>query len=132
MPVGQVTNLKLAATTSRPGSGSRTTSSSARIPGPASTLTILGGRYLSLSPAGSDSVPNNTFDMAHTEVPYDLEQALTDATYTFERTNFGNFGDSVSTLAAQMKSVPPLVPQAANIDNLSRSSANGATRSAHC
>ena len=122
VPVGQVTNLKLADNHVEArfrvknnivlGKDSRAS---------IMTLTILGGRYLSLSPAGSDSVPNNIFDMAHTEVPYDLEQALTDATYTFERTNFGNFGDSVSTLAAQMKSVPPLVPQAlANIDNLSK------------
>jgi len=84
------------------------------------TLTILGGRYLSLHPAGSDSVPNNTFDLAHTQVPYDLQQALTDATSNYEQTNFGDFGQSVTALAAQMKSLPPLVPQAlANIDNLS-------------
>lgn len=122
VPVGQVTSMKLA--------GNRIETrfrvknnivlgkdSSASI----MTLTILGGRYLALRPAGAGSVPNDTFDLAHTQVPYDLEQALTDATYTFEKTNFGNFGDSVTALAAQMKSIPPLVPQAlANIDNLSK------------
>ena len=68
VPVGQVTNLKLAGNHVEArfrvknnivlGKDSRAS---------IMTLTILGGRYLSLSPAGSDSVPNNTFDMAHTE-----------------------------------------------------------------
>jgi len=121
VPVGQVTSLKLAGDHVETRFRVRNDivlgqDSRAEI----MTLTILGGRYLSLRPAGSGTVPNGTFDLAHTEVPYDLQQALTDATYTFEKTNFGNFGDSVSALAAQMKSVPPLVPQAlANIDNLS-------------
>lgn len=121
VPVGQITGLKLAGDHVETSFRVRNNivlgkDSRAAI----MTLTILGGRYLSLRPAGSGSVPNDTFDLAHTQVPYDLQQALTDATGTFEQTNFNNFGQTVSALAAQMKSVPPLVPQAlANIDNLS-------------
>ncbi|MFN8101128.1 MAG: MlaD family protein [Mycobacterium sp.] len=81
-------------------------------------LTILGSRYLSLEPAGSGSLPNNTIDLAHTEVPYDLQQALTDATGTYEQMDFTNFGQSLGALGTQLKGLPPLIPQA--MDNLRR------------
>ncbi|WP_459956455.1 MlaD family protein, partial [Mycobacterium avium] len=47
--------------------------------------TILGSRYLALEPNGPARLPGNTFDLAHTEVPYDLQAALQDATTTFEQ-----------------------------------------------
>ena len=40
--------------------------------------TILGSRYLALHPGGGGPLPNNTIDLNHTEVPYDLQQALQD------------------------------------------------------
>ena len=81
-------------------------------------LTILGSRYLSLEPAGSGSLPDNTIDLAHTEVPYDLQQALTDATGTYEQMDFTNFGQSLGALGTQLKGLPPLIPQA--MENLRR------------
>ena len=47
--------------------------------------TILGSRYLAVEPDGSGSLPHDTFDLSHTEVPYDLQAALKDATTTFEQ-----------------------------------------------
>lgn len=81
-------------------------------------LTILGSRYLSLEPAGSGSLPDNTIDLAHTQVPYDLQQALTDATGTYEQMDFTNFGESLGALGTQLKGLPPIIPQA--MDNLRR------------
>jgi virulence factor Mce-like protein len=121
VPVGQVTSMKLVGDHVETGLRVR---DSVRL-GKQSrvsimTLTILGGRYVSLRGEGSGSVPNNTFDLAHTAVPYDLQEALGDATTTFEQTNFKEFGQSLSILGTQMKGVPELVPQAlANLDNLS-------------
>ncbi len=89
-------------------------------------LTILGSRYLSLEPAGSGSLPDNTIDLAHTEVPYDLQQALTDATGTYEQMDFTNFGESLGVLGLQLKGLPPLIPQA--MDNLQRLADIVATR----
>jgi ABC-type transporter Mla subunit MlaD len=63
-------------------------------------------------------LPNNTIDLAHTEVPYDLQQALTDATGTYEQMDFTNFGQSLGALGTQLKSPAPLVPQA--MENLRR------------
>ena len=40
--------------------------------------TILGSRYLSLAPGGGGPLENNTIDINHTSVPYDLQQALQD------------------------------------------------------
>ncbi len=82
--------------------------------------TILGSRYLALEPAGDGSLPHSTFDLAHTEVPYDLQAALKDATTTFEQVDSDRFAQSLSLLGKQLEGMPAVVPQAmANIDTLS-------------
>ncbi|MGY4711721.1 MCE family protein [Mycolicibacterium sp. CBM1] len=82
--------------------------------------TILGSRYLALDPHGTGAVPNNTFDLAHTEVPYDLQAALKDATTTFEQVDSDRFAQSLSLLGKQLRDMPAVVPAAmANIDTLS-------------
>ncbi|AQT79309.1 hypothetical protein B1R94_08555 [Mycolicibacterium litorale] len=82
--------------------------------------TILGSRYLALEPGGSATLPNRTFDLAHTEVPYDLQAALKDATTTFEQVDSDRFAQSLSLLGKQLRDMPAVVPQAmANIDALS-------------
>ncbi len=58
--------------------------------------TILGSRYLALEPNGSASLPHNTFDLSHTDVPYDLQSALRDATTTFEQVDSDRFSRSRS------------------------------------
>jgi virulence factor Mce-like protein len=121
VPVGEVTGMRLAGdhveatfrarTSVKLGDQSRAT---------VMTLTILGGRYLSLHSAGSGPLPNNTFDIAHTEVPYDLQIALSDATSNFEQMNFDNFGKTMTILGNQLKGLPPLIPEVLdNLNNLS-------------
>ncbi|MDH6199017.1 virulence factor Mce-like protein [Mycobacterium frederiksbergense] len=74
--------------------------------------TILGSRYLALQPAGPDSLPDNTFDLTHTEVPYDLQEALADVTTTFEQVDSDKFAQTLSILGHQMQGLPAVVPQA--------------------
>jgi phospholipid/cholesterol/gamma-HCH transport system substrate-binding protein len=82
--------------------------------------TILGGRYLAIDPEGSGHLPHNTFDLTHTDVPYDLQNALKDATTTFEQVDSDRFAQSLAVLGKQLNGLPELVPQAlANIDALS-------------
>ena len=82
--------------------------------------TILGGRYLALTPDSNGHLANNTIDLAHTQVPYDLQSALKDATNTFEQVDFDQFANSLHLLGTQLKGIPELLPQAlANLDSLS-------------
>jgi phospholipid/cholesterol/gamma-HCH transport system substrate-binding protein len=82
--------------------------------------TILGSRYLSVQPNGSKALPRNTFDLAHTEVPYDLQAALQDATTTFEQVDSDRFAQSLTVLGKQLEGMPAVVPQAMkNIHQLS-------------
>jgi virulence factor Mce-like protein len=82
--------------------------------------TILGSRYLALQPAGAGSLPDNGFDLSHTEVPYDLQEALTDVTTTFEQVDSDKFAATLDILGRQLQSLPPVVPQAmANTHTLS-------------
>lgn len=83
-------------------------------------MTILGSRYLELVPDGPGSLPNKTIGLTHTEVPYDLQALLTDATTTFTQLDSDQFARSLGVLAKQVDGLPPLVPQAmANLHNLS-------------
>ena len=82
--------------------------------------TILGSRYLALDPEDGGTLPDNTFDLAHTEVPYDLQAALTDATTTYEQVDTDAFARSLGVLGKQMQGLPAVVPQAVqNIHTLS-------------
>ncbi|MEV3901831.1 MlaD family protein [Mycobacterium sp. NPDC050551] len=82
--------------------------------------TILGSRYLALQPAGPGEVPDRTIDLAHTEVPYDLQEALADVTTTYEQVDSDQFAESLGVLGAQLHTLPPVVPQAVqNIHTLS-------------
>lgn len=83
-------------------------------------MTILGSRYLELLPDGAGSLPGKTISLAHTEVPYDLQSLLEDATTTFEQVDSDQFAQSLAVLGRQLDGVPPLVPQAmANLHTLS-------------
>ena len=74
--------------------------------------TILGSRYLSLEPDGAGTLPDATFDLRHTEVPYDLQEALADVTRTYEQVDSDKFAQSLSILGRQLETLPPVVPQA--------------------
>ncbi|WP_319448685.1 MULTISPECIES: MlaD family protein [unclassified Mycobacterium] len=74
--------------------------------------TILGGRYLALQPAGPGSLSDNTFDITHTEVPYDLQEALADVTTTYEQVDSDKFAQTLGILGKQLQGLPAVLPQA--------------------
>lgn len=115
IPVGDVTGMKLVGDHVEAGLKVRDNvvlgkDSTASI----KVTTILGSRYLALEPNGPVSLPNNTFDLAHTEVPYDLQAALKDATTTFEQIDSDRFAQSLAVLGKQLQGLPSVVPQAIN------------------
>ncbi|MCH9642034.1 MAG: MCE family protein [Actinomycetia bacterium] len=88
--------------------------------------TFLGGRYMALLPAGSGSVPDNTIDLAHTEVPYDLQELLDDGSVLLDQLDSDQLGESLAILGKQVNGLPDIVPQA--MDNLHRLSSVVADR----
>ncbi|SKG69307.1 Putative Mce family protein [Mycobacteroides abscessus subsp. bolletii] len=88
--------------------------------------TILGARYLELQPGRDGTLPGQTIDLAHTQVPYDLQAALSDVTSTFEQVDADRIASSLTVLSKQIEGLPPIVPQA--MDNIERLSAIVANR----
>ncbi len=80
--------------------------------------TILGSRYLALHPGGGGPLTNDTIDINHTEVPYDLQQALQDVAVNYGEINTDQLAHAVEVLGKQLQGMPPLVPRA--MDNLKR------------
>jgi len=80
--------------------------------------TILGSRYLALHPGGGGPLENNTIDLNHTEVPYDLQQALQDVAVNYGDVDTDNLATAVELLGKQIEGLPPLIPKA--MDNLKR------------
>jgi phospholipid/cholesterol/gamma-HCH transport system substrate-binding protein len=121
IPVGNVTSMKLVGDHVEAGLKIRDNvalgkDSKASI----KVTTILGSRYLAIEPNGQGSLPHSTFDLSHTEVPYDLQAALKDATTTFEQVDSDRFAQSLAVLGKQLQGLPSVVPQAINnIDSLS-------------
>jgi virulence factor Mce-like protein len=74
--------------------------------------TILGSRYLALDPEGPGSLPDNTFALSHTEVPYDLQEALADVTTTYEQVDTDSFAETLGILGKQLQGIPAVLPQA--------------------
>lgn len=82
--------------------------------------TILGTRYLALSPAGSGEIPNRTIELSRTEVPFDLQKTLAGATNTLGPIDAERIVDSVKTMNASLQGLPDALPQAlANLSSLS-------------
>ncbi|MFW0796717.1 MlaD family protein [Gordonia sp. CPCC 205515] len=82
--------------------------------------TLLGTRYVELKPSGKGSLPDATISLAHTHVPYDLQEVLQNATTTFEQVDADKIGQSMTTLAHQLDQTPQLIPEVlTNIENLS-------------
>lgn len=121
IPVGNVTSMKLVGDHVEAGLKVRDdvrlgkdTRASIRV------TTILGSRYLDLRPEGPGSIPGKTIDLAHTDVPYDLQATLRDVTTTFDEVDFSNVAQSLSVLGRQLDGLPDVVPQAMqNIQTLS-------------
>lgn len=113
IPVGEVTSMELAGDHVKAGLKVRNdvvlgADSRAII----KVTTILGSRYLALQPAGDGSLPDGRFDLAHTEVPYDLQEALADVTTTYEQVDSDQFAETLGILGEQLQGLPPVVPQA--------------------
>lgn len=88
-------------------------------------MTILGSRYLELVPDGPGTVPGKRITLAHTEVPYDLQALLQDATTTFDQVDSDQFGQSLAVLGRQLGGLPAIVPQAmTNLHTLSQITAD--------
>ena len=113
IPVGEVTSMKLAGDHVEAGLKVRNDvtlgeDSRATI----KVTTILGSRYLALQPVGPGSLPDNTFDVTHTEVPYDLQEALADVTTTYEQVDSDRFAQTLGILGKQLQGLPAVLPQA--------------------
>lgn len=80
--------------------------------------TILGSRYLSLAPGGGGPLENNTIDINHTSVPYDLQEALQDVAVNYGEVNTDQLAAALDALAKQVRGMPPLIPKA--MDNLKK------------
>lgn len=80
--------------------------------------TILGSRYLALHPGGGGPLENNTIDLDHTEVPYDLQQALQDVAVNYGEVDTDNLASAIEVLGKQIEGLPPLIPKA--MDNLKK------------
>jgi phospholipid/cholesterol/gamma-HCH transport system substrate-binding protein len=74
--------------------------------------TLLGSRYLELTPAGDDDLDPRTIALANTQVPYNLQEALADATTTFEQIDADRITESLTTLTQSLNGVPEALPQA--------------------
>ncbi len=80
--------------------------------------TILGSRYLALHPGAGGPLPDNKIDLNHTEVPYDLQQALQDVAVNYGEVDTDQLARAVEVLGEQVQGLPPLIPK--TMDNLKR------------
>jgi phospholipid/cholesterol/gamma-HCH transport system substrate-binding protein len=82
--------------------------------------TLLGSRYVEVSPAGAGDLDNRTIALANTSVPYNLQQTLADATTTFDQVDADHIAQSLTVLTGGLNGVPEALPQAlANLRSLS-------------
>ncbi|ORB32595.1 MCE family protein [Mycolicibacterium parafortuitum] len=82
--------------------------------------TLLGARYVDVQPAGGGELDGHRIPLAHTEVPYDLQTALQDATTTFEAVDARKIAQSMTTMAEQLRGAPEILPRAlGNIEDVS-------------
>lgn len=74
--------------------------------------TLLGRRYLELSPAGSGELASRTIALANTSVPYNLQATLADATTTFEQVDADRIAESMAEMSNGLAGVPEALPEA--------------------
>lgn len=82
--------------------------------------TLLGARYVDMQPGDAGDLAAGRIPLSNTEVPYDLQKALQDATTTFESVDAEKIAQSMTTLSEQLQGAPQILPQALeNIQHLS-------------
>lgn len=74
--------------------------------------TLLGRRYLELSPAGDGELHSRTIALANTSVPYNLQATLADATTTFEQVDADHIAASMAEMSNGLAGVPEALPEA--------------------
>lgn len=81
--------------------------------------TLLGRRYLELTPAGEGELPSRTITLANTAVPYNLQATLADATTTFEQVDADRIAASMAEMGNGLAGMPEALPEAlANVKTL--------------
>lgn len=81
--------------------------------------TILGSRYLEISPAGAGQISGNRINLSHTEVPYDLQKTLEGATSTLAPLDADRIAESVRVMSGSLQGLPDALPEAlTNLNSL--------------
>lgn len=81
--------------------------------------TILGSRYLEVTPVGSGQLSSKTIRLSHTEVPYDLQKTLAGATSTLAPLDADRIAESVRVMSGSLKGMPDALPRAlTNLNSL--------------
>lgn len=83
--------------------------------------TILGSRYVSLTPDGDTPLDDRPIDLSHSTVPFDLQTAIATGTPVIEQIDAKTVRESLTTVADQLEGTPELTGQALDsISTLSR------------
>ena len=80
--------------------------------------TLLGTRYLELTPSGSGSLPGGRIPIAHTTVPYNLQDVLQKGTPLFDQIDANTLRKSLGATAATLRGQGPQIGAA--LDGMSR------------
>lgn len=80
--------------------------------------TLLGGRYLELSPSGPGSPPHDRIPLAHTSVPYDLQSVIQNGTPLVEQLDPAKLDAALHSVAGTLRGDGPRIGAA--LDGLSR------------
>jgi len=83
--------------------------------------TLLGGRYLELSPAGGGELPRGRIVLAHTSVPYDLQTVIQTGTPLLEDLDGAKLQAALRAVSNNLRGDGPKISAA--LDGLSRLSA---------
>ncbi|HSI27178.1 MAG TPA: MCE family protein [Aeromicrobium sp.] len=89
--------------------------------------TLLGNHYLDVAPAGGGSLPNDTIDLSHTSVSYNLQDVIEGSTETLEDLDGETVADSLTTIADALDYSP--AQSRAAIDGIARLSQVAAAQS---
>ena len=79
--------------------------------------TILGSRYVSLTPDGDTPLGEQPIDLSHSTVPFDLQKAIQTGTPVIEQIDAATVRESLTTVAGQLEGTPELTGQA--LDSIS-------------
>jgi len=80
--------------------------------------TLLGSRYLELKPAGTGQLPGDRIVLAHTSVPYDLQQVLQTGTPLLEGLDPNKLQAALRAVATNLRGDGPRISAA--LDGLTR------------